>query len=111
MNDDLVKRLREADVSMKMPDGSVGLVNHIAADRIEQLELIEKAYEQNQQTWSRNIARIEQLEAALKKIASIEDEHINAPRTNAEANLWAILAGCVDLADAALAGEKKDDLL
>ena len=46
----------------------------LAADRIEKLELIEKAYEQNQQTWSRNIARIEKLEAALIAIKAIHHE-------------------------------------
>jgi hypothetical protein len=47
------------------------------------------------------------LEKALKKIAAIEDEHINVPKTNEGANLWACLAMCVELAEAAL-GEKAD---
>ena len=34
----LVRSLREADVSMKTFSGEVVLVNHAAADRIEQLE-------------------------------------------------------------------------
>jgi hypothetical protein len=38
MSDDLVKHLRSGDVSIKMPDGSIQYVNHVAADRIEQLE-------------------------------------------------------------------------
>jgi len=38
MTDYLVKHLRSGDVSIKMPDGSVQYVNHVAADRIEQLE-------------------------------------------------------------------------
>ena len=50
---------------------------------------------------------IEALEEVLKKIAAIEDEHINVPKTNEGANLWACLAMCVELAEAAL-GEKKD---
>jgi len=40
MTDDLVKHLRSGDVSIKMPDGSIQYVNHVAADRIEQLESI-----------------------------------------------------------------------
>ncbi|KPK13969.1 MAG: hypothetical protein AMJ56_00545 [Anaerolineae bacterium SG8_19] len=51
--------------------------------------------------------RIETLEKALQKIAVIEDEHINVPKTNEGANLWACLAMCVELAERAL-GEKKD---
>jgi hypothetical protein len=49
------------------------------------------------------------LKAALQKISSIEDEHINAPKTDQEAAFWATLAVCVDIAEAALAGEKKDE--
>lgn len=52
-------------------------------------------------------ANIEALKKALRKIAAIEDEHINVPKTNEGANLWACLAMCVELAEAAL-GEKKD---
>ena len=67
MTDDLVKRLRFG-VALD-EQGDVSWCNQEAmfkaADRIEQLELIEKAFEQNQQVWSRNIARIEKLEAAL----------------------------------------------
>ena len=40
MTDDLVLHLRRGEVSIKMPDGSVQLVNHVAADRIEALEEI-----------------------------------------------------------------------
>ena len=40
MSDDLVKHLRSGDVSIKMPDGSIQYVNHVAADRIEQLKSI-----------------------------------------------------------------------
>jgi hypothetical protein len=50
---------------------------------------------------------IEQLQAALRKIAAIEDEHINVPKTDEGANLWACLAMCVELAETAL-GEKKN---
>ncbi len=51
--------------------------------------------------------RIELLEAALKKIAAIEDEHINVPKTEEGAYLWTALAMCVELAERSL-GEKKD---
>ena len=73
MTDDLVKRLREYRVGCGLHceahDAQEPLSECIeAADRIEKLELIEKAYEQNQQTWSRNIAHIEKLEAALRRI-------------------------------------------
>jgi len=51
--------------------------------------------------------RIEKLRSALEKIAAIEDEHINVPKTDEGANLWACLAMCVELAETAL-GEKKD---
>jgi hypothetical protein len=51
---------------------------------------------------------IAKLRAALRKIAAIEDEHINVPKTNEGANLWACLAMCVELAETALE-EKKDD--
>jgi hypothetical protein len=51
--------------------------------------------------------RIEKLRAALEKIAAIEDEHINVPKTDEGANLLACLAMRVELAETAL-GEKKD---
>jgi hypothetical protein len=35
--DDLVKLLRSGVTSVKMPDGSVQYVNHVAADRFEEL--------------------------------------------------------------------------
>jgi len=80
MSDDLVKRLRSVggvrhDGATRWyinPDGPE------AADRIEKLEFVEKAYQQNQQTWSRNIARIEKLEAALRYI----ERHAGNP------NIW-----------------------
>jgi len=50
--------------------------------------------------------RIEKFRSALEKIAAIEDEHINVPKTDEGANLWACLAMCVELAETAL-GEKK----
>lgn len=34
---DIVAHLRKGEVSIKMPDGSVQLVNHVAADEIERL--------------------------------------------------------------------------
>lgn len=52
--------------------------------------------------------RIEELEAALRKIAAIEDEHINVPKTEEGAHLWTALAMCVELAEAVLQ-EKKDE--
>jgi len=42
---DIVKHLRQADVSMKLPNGEIGLVNHVAADEIERLRKIIKEYE------------------------------------------------------------------
>ena len=51
--------------------------------------------------------RIEQLETALRKIADIEHEDLPKPSGAAEGTLWSILAGCVEVAEAAL--EKKDD--
>ena len=54
MSDDLEAVLKDAGEHMRRQK-----------ERIKQLELVEKAFEQNQQTWSRNIARIEQLEAAI----------------------------------------------
>lgn len=76
MTDELKSRLRKLEggdkygstVWHRNPDGPE------AADYIEKLELIEKAYQQNQQTWSRNIARIEKLEAALREIAFARPE-------------------------------------
>ena len=70
MTDDLVKRLNIRRENMGIWAGSVLLdlyekERKEAADRIEKLELVEKAYQQNQQTWSRNIARIEKLEARV----------------------------------------------
>ena len=53
------------------------------------------------------IPRIEKLEAALRKIADIEHEDLPKPAGAAEGTLWAILAGCVEVARKAL--EKKDD--
>jgi hypothetical protein len=53
--------------------------------------------------------RIEALEAALRKIFAVEDEHINAPKNHQEAVLWVTLAACVGIAEAALAGDKKDE--
>ena len=38
MTDDLVKRLRSGDYTIKMTDGSIQYLNHVAADRIEELE-------------------------------------------------------------------------
>ena len=45
---------------------------------------------------------IEKLRKALKDIADIKHEHINAPATIAEANLWGIIDGCVRVAEKAL---------
>ena len=52
-------------------------------------------------------AYIDRLESALRKIAAIEDEVINVPKTEEGAHLWTSLAMCVELSEAAL-GEKKD---
>ena len=48
--------------------------------------------------------RIEHLEAALRKIADIEHEDLPKPSGAAEGTLWVILAGCVEVAEAALKG-------
>ena len=50
--------------------------------------------------------QIEKLRSALEKIAAIEDEHINVPKTEEGAHLWTALAMCIELAETAL-GEKK----
>jgi len=49
---------------------------------------------------------IERLREALQSIADIKREHIPAPTTPAEANLWGIIEGCVRVAEKAL-GEKE----
>ena len=64
MSDDLEAVLKDAGEHMRRQK-----------ERIKQLELVEKAFEQNQQTWSRNIARIEQLEAALREMLEIVATH------------------------------------
>jgi hypothetical protein len=50
--------------------------------------------------------RIEKLEVALRKIADIEHEDLPKPTGAAEGTLWAILAGCVEVAEKAL--EERD---
>jgi chromosome segregation ATPase len=81
---------------------------YLGSDRIEQLEA---AYAQQQQVWSDAIARADCYEAALRKIAAIEDEVINVPKTEEGAHLWTYLWTaldmCFELSEAAL-GEKKD---
>jgi len=81
MTDDLVKRLRDWS---EYDEGKINDAREEAADRIEALE------------------------AALRKIAAIEDEHINVPKTEEGAHLWTALAMCVELAERAL-GEGKDN--
>ena len=49
---------------------------------------------------------ISKLRAALRKIAAIEDEHINVPKTEEGAHLWTALAMCVELAERALEEKK-----
>ena len=87
MTDDLVKRLRSGDYTIKMTDGSIQYLNHVAADRIEQLEAaLDK--------------RNKELETALKRIGELlSDETYYEP---------CIERFCGELARAAL-GEKKDD--
>ena len=70
-------------------------------------QLRRAAYEFNNNLNARAANRIEQLEAALRKIADIEHEDLPKPSGTAEGTLWAILAGCVEVAEAALEG--KDD--
>ena len=48
---------------------------------------------------------IKELEAALRKIADIEHEDLPKPAGAAEGTLWAILAGCVEVARKALEGK------
>ena len=74
----------------------------VEASRVQKL-LIDQNNEINR---LRN--RIEQLEAALRKIAAIEDEHINIPKTNEGANLWICLAMCIELAEKALEGKRDE---
>ena len=79
---DLVKHLRSAEASIKMPDGSVQLVNHAAADRIEQLETElrlcqaerKRAQKACEQIAERTADRIETLETALRKVLHITQE-------------------------------------
>jgi len=52
------------------------------------------------------VDEIERLREALQSIADIKREHIPAPITPAEANLWGIIEGCVRVAEKAL-GEKE----
>ena len=98
MTDDLLKRLRE----MRGPNVWE------AADRIEELE---KNFELQLEWYLSNKRRlddrIEKLEAALQKIADIEQEDLPKPAGAAEGTLWVILAGCVEVAEKALEG--KDD--
>jgi hypothetical protein len=49
---------------------------------------------------------MQSLRDALQSIADIKREHIPAPITPAEANLWGIIEGCVRVAEKAL-GEKE----
>ena len=76
MSDDLVKRLRDED-----NDEPLNELLDAAADRIENLE------------------------AALRKIADIEHEDLPKPVGAAEGTLWVILAGCVEVAEKALEGK------
>lgn len=53
--------------------------------------------------------RIETLEAALRKISAAGDQAMPSPNLSKEAaNLWVCFAVSVDIARAALAGEKKE---
>jgi len=49
---------------------------------------------------------IERLREALQSIADIKREHIPAPTTPAEANLWGIIEGCVRVAEKTLGEEE-----
>ena len=72
MMNELPRLLREAQVSVKMPDGTIRLVNHLAAERIEQLEAEVSTARRTSNYWKmehlEGNKRIEQLEAALKWI-------------------------------------------
>ena len=99
MTDDLVKRLRE--VSGMNDDGAtrwyINPDGPEAADRIEKLE----------DELHHCFHRIEELQAALRKIADIEHENLPKPAGAAEGTLWVILAGCVEVARKAL-GENNE---
>ena len=97
MTDDLVKRLREYRVGCGLHceahDAQEPLSECIeAADRIEKLE----------DELHHCFHRIEELQAALRKIADIEHENLPKPAGAAEGTLWVILAGCVEVAEKAL---------
>ena len=49
---------------------------------------------------------IERLREALQSIADIKREHIPAPTTPVEANLWGIIEGCVRVAEKTLGEEE-----
>jgi hypothetical protein len=50
---------------------------------------------------------MQRLRDALQSIADIEHEHIPAPTTPAETNLWGIIDGCVRVAEKALKGAEE----
>ena len=107
MTDDLVKRLRD-EVNKTYGAHPCGLMNE-AANRIEALEAAN--LKQSLITVD-HLSRIEALEAALQKISDVGDNDIPKPTGNLSqeaASLWVCLAMCVNVARAALAGEKKDD--
>ena len=77
-------------------------------DLVKQLRERSRQYVDNEYNFDKQAAdRIEKLEAALQKIADIEQEDLPKPAGAAEGTLWVILAGCVEVAEKALEG--KDD--
>ena len=104
MTDDLVTWLRRTE------DELYGATRcREAADLIEKLEAAN--LKQSLITVD-HLSRIEALEAALQKISDVGDNDIPKPTGNLSqeaASLWVCLAMCVNVARAALAGEKKDD--
>ena len=99
MTDDLVKRLRLIGEKRLQCTACYKFIETAdeAADRIEKLE----------DELLHCFHRINALQTALRKIADIEHEDLPKPVGAAEGILWAILAGCVEVAEEALEG--KDD--
>ena len=102
MNDDLVKRLLN-EAGKDLSEAELHALCEEAAERIKQ---VEAELIRTHRLMMADAKRVEQLEAALHKIAAIEDEHINIPKTNEGANLWVCLAMCIELAEKALEGKK-----
>jgi septal ring factor EnvC (AmiA/AmiB activator) len=130
MTDDLVKRLRSMEVFIM--DGCISPVAYEAADRIEELEskladahnelnaADHDGYVRASQQYVHKIEKLEQLNAAAKKVNTDLMQTVLAYKKNADRveQLEAALRGVIAIADrdcpefrearAALAGEKKE---